>query len=328
PSSTQPRYRYARLSIERQLPGSVVLTFGANHTRGKNILTGNSGSNPNAIPLDALAYRDELNDEAFNRSLRPFPQYQRFDVRSSWPAGRYARDEGYLRVEKRTSQGLSFRAVYEYSKQMDDYVGRDGLQDYYNRQKEWALTYYSDPHTLSLSYMYELPFGPNKPLLNSTDWRRHVLEGWAISGITSYSGGDPIALTAQFNNTGGVVDTLYVNAVPGVEAQVANPGPDQWFNPAAFVNPPDFAIGDVPRSHPSLLNPARQNHDLSVTKRFPLAADRAVEFIGTAFNFLNHADWNQPDAEIGSLESPNVNAGKIVGSRGGRVVQLGLRFTF
>lgn len=328
PTADQPRYRYARMSVERQLPGSVVLTVGANTTRGKNMLAGNSGANPNAIPLDALVFRDELNDEDFNRSLRPFPQYQRFDVRSSWPVGRYARDEGYLRVEKRTSQGLSLRAVYEYSKQMDDYVGREGLQDYYHRSKEWGLTYYSDPHTLSLSYAYELPFGPSKPFLNSADWRRHVLEGWAISGITTYSGGDPITLTAQFNNTGDVVDTVYVNTVPGVDPYVADQGPELWFNPNAFINPPDFSLGNVSRSHPSLLNPSRQNHDLSVTKRFPFASDRAVEFIGTAFNFLNHANWNRPDAEIGSFDSPNVNAGKIIGSRGGRVIQLGLRFSF
>jgi len=77
-----------------------------------------------------------------------------------------------------------------------------------------------------------------------------------------------------------------------------------------------------------LSNPSRQNHDLSLTKRVPLAADRAIEFMGTAFNFINHANWNRPDASIGTLENRNENAGKIVGSRGGRVIQLGLRLTF
>ncbi|MCP5109751.1 MAG: hypothetical protein GY953_02830, partial [bacterium] len=139
PSGRQPSYRYIRVSAERQFPASVVLTVGVNHSRAKNMLAGTNGANPNAIPLDALAFRDELNDEDFNRSLRPFPQYQRFDVRSSWPIGRYARDEGYFRVEKRISQGLSFRASYDYSKQMDDYVGRNGLQDYYDRSKDWSL---------------------------------------------------------------------------------------------------------------------------------------------------------------------------------------------
>ena len=58
------------------------------------------------------------------------------------------------------------------------------------------------------------------------------------------------------------------------------------------------------------------------------ASERSLEFVGTALNFLNHANWNEPDARIGTEDSPNTNAGRIIGSRGGRVIQLGLRFTF
>jgi hypothetical protein len=149
-----------------------------------------------------------------------------------------------------------------------------------------------------------------------------------VSGETSYASGNPITLRALYNNTGGVLRTLYVDPVAGVEASVENPTPEQWFNPVAFVNPPDFSLGRLSRSHPQLRNPARQNHDVLVTKRFSLASDRAIEFIGTAFNFINHANWNQPDADIGSVSDPNVNAGRIIGSQGGRVVQLGLRLSF
>ncbi len=327
-SSLQPTYDSARVSVERQLPGSFMVSIGADYRRGEHMLTGNSGANPNAIPLDNLQYRDLLNDETFNRSVRPYPQFQRFNLSGLYPAGSYKRTEGYVRVEKRTSQGLSLRMNYEFSKQMDDYTGYGGLQDYYHRYKEWAPTPWNDPHQLSLSYMYELPFGPSKALLTANDWRRYFVEGWAISGTSSYSSGTPLRLRAEFNNTGHVVDVLYVNQVPEVEAHVENPSPERWFNPDAFVNPPDFTIGNVSRSHPDLFNPIRQNHDLSVTKRFSIDSSRAVELMATAFNFLNHANWNQPDTRIGSKESPNLNAGRIIGSRGGRVIQLGLRFTF
>ena len=67
---------------------------------------------------------------------------------------------------------------------------------------------------------------------------------------------------------------------------------------------------------------------MSLNKRFALAADRAVEFSAMGLNFLNHANWTDPDTTIGPASAPNVNAGKIIGSRGGRVVQLGLRFSF
>jgi hypothetical protein len=146
--------------------------------------------------------------------------------------------------------------------------------------------------------------------------------------MTTYSSGDPIALRAEFNNTGNVVQTLYVNQVPGVDTVPDTQTPERWFNPEAFINPPDFTIGNVARTHPSLRNPIRQNHDLSVTKRFTITSERALEFVGTAFNVVNHANWNRPDANIGTEEDRNANAGKIIGSQGGRVIQLGLRLTF
>jgi predicted RNA-binding protein YlqC (UPF0109 family) len=43
---------------------------------------------------------------------------------------------------------------------------------------------------------------------------------------------------------------------------------------------------------------------------------------------MNHANWNDPDNVIGSVTTPNLDAGKIIGSRGGRVIQLGLRLSF
>jgi hypothetical protein len=113
-----------------------------------------------------------------------------------------------------------------------------------------------------------------------------------------------------------------------VDPRVANPGPELWFNPAAFAQPPDFTAGNAQRTHSFLLQPGSQNHDLSVTKRFTLNADRAVELSAVGFNFVNHANWNDPDMVIGPESAPNVNAGKIIGSRGGRVIQLGVRYSF
>lgn len=328
PSGHQPTYQSFSLSIEREFPGSMIMTVGWGQSGGRNLLLSNSGSNPNAIPLAALDFRDQLNDENFNRSLRPFPHYQRFDVYSSWPEGKYQRDAGYLRLEKRTSGGLSMSAYYEFSKQLDNYSGPYGVQDYYNRANEWSLTAGNNPHRFSLTLMYELPFGANKSLLTVTDWRRYLVEGWSISGVSTVASGDPMYLRPQFNNTGGVVDALNVNVVPGVDPHVADPGPNLWYNPAAFAQPPDFTIGDAARTHPTLRSPGSQNHDLSVTKRFPLTSEQSLELSAVGLNFVNHANWNEPDNLIGPASAPNVNAGKIIGSRGGRVIQLGLRYSF
>jgi hypothetical protein len=327
-SDRLPTYQSASISVERELPASVVLTMGASISGGKNLLVSNSAANPNAIPLDDLKYRDQLNDEQFNQSLRPYPQYKGFDVYSSYPGGRYQRDTGYLRLEKRASKGLSISAYLEFAKQMDDYSGPYGKQDFFNRQNEWALTAGYVPEQFQLTYVYELPMGTNKPFLNFPDWRKYLIDGWSITGMAALYSGTPIYPIPQYNNTGGVVQALHVNYVPGVDPSVANPGPDQWFNAAAFDQPADFTIGNAPRTIPGVFNPGSQNLDMSFNKRFALAADRTIEFSAAGFNCLNHANWNYPDNVIGPASAPNVNAGKIIGSRGGRVIQLGLRFSF
>jgi hypothetical protein len=326
PSGRLPEVRSASVAFERELPGSAVVTVGLAHAQGRDMLTGNNAVDLNAIPLDALDYRDQLNNESFRRSLRPYPQYLGFDLNGLYPAGRYQRDAAYMRLEKRTSRGLSLSAYYEYAKQLDDYAG--GLQDFLHREKEWGRTPGVAPHRFSMSYVYELPFGPGKPLLAWNGWRRYLVEGWSFSGMTGVSSGDPLTLRPQFNNTGGVVRYLYVNSVPGVDARVEDQGPQAWFNPAAFAQPDSFAIGNLGRTHPWLLAPGSQNHDLSMTKRFSLAADRSVEFSAVAFNFINHANWTDPDTVIGPESAPNVNAGRIIGSVGGRVIQVGLRYSF
>jgi hypothetical protein len=324
----EPVYQSASLTVERELPGSMVLSLGAGYSGGHNLLVGDGAANPNAISPADLSFGDQLNNLAFASSLRPYPQYQGFELDGLYPIGRYQRDAGTVRLEKRASMGLSVSAYYEFSKQMDDYSGPYGVQDYFNRQNDWSLTSYNQPQRLQVSYNYELPLGANKTFLTYSDWRHYLVDGWSLSGTASVMAGTPIALRPEFNNTGGVVSALTVNVVPGVNPQVSNPGPTQWFNPGAFDQPADFTLGDASRTSSILSNPGTQNYDLSVNKRMALGAETAVELNATGFNFLNHANWNDPDPVIGPASAPNLDAGKIIGSRGGRVVQLGLRLSF
>ena len=323
-----PIWQDIHLDLERQLPASMVVSSTLTYSDGKNLLVDVLAADPNAIPLENLRYRDLLNNELFNRSLRPYPQYKGFVLSNSYPRGRNKNAGVSLRVEKRSSKGLHWAASYNFGKQMDDYSGPYGKQDFHRRENEWSVSATNIRHNLQFTYVYELPFGANKPFLNFPGWRRRLASGWSLSGTGSIQGGTPVALRAQFNNTGGVVQALRVNVVPGVGAHVTAPGPFGWFNPAAFDQPPDFTIGNLSRTHPALRNPGEQNYDLSLTRRIAFASERTVEFSAAGFNSINHANWNAPDNVIGPRRAPNVNAGKIIGSRGGRVIQLGLRFNF
>jgi len=326
-SGREPVYQSASLSIERQMPFSMVVTVGTNYGNGKDILVGNGVTNPNAVNPSLMSYGDALYNQAFLVTLQPFPQFKPFDIYSQYPAGRYHLNTGYIQVQKRESFGLSFTASYQYTRQFDNYSGPYANQDFVNLQNDWAATAYNPPQNIQLSYMYNLPFGPGKPLLDLSGWGRPLVSGWSLSGMAYWNGGTPLALQAEYNNTGGVLPTVYVNTVPGVDPHVSNPGPSEWFNPAAFTQPLDFTMGDAPRTISNLLGPSSNSMDVSLDKRMPVG-NSSLDFNFTAFNFLNHGNWNYPDTTIGPPSAPNVNAGKIIGSHGGRVVQLGLIFSF
>jgi len=93
-----------------------------------------------------------------------------------------------------------------------------------------------------------------------------------------------------------------------------NRGPDGWFNPGAFDQPADFTLGDASRTHPFLRNPSNQNHDVTVSKRFSLASGKTLEFNAVGLTSAP-CELERPDAVIGPLAAPNVNAGKIIGSK-------------
>ncbi len=327
PYGFQPTSQNFTIALQRQLAKNLIATVNFNRQYAKNQFVGSNLANPNAIPLSALQYRDKLNDLTFANSLRPYPQYQDFDAQSV-ALSKYINQNFSVQLEKRTSGGLAVTATYNRFLRWDD--GSAPAQNLYDRHSGWSIAQFSQPHQLSLNILYELPFGPGKQFFATGLIGRHVLGGWALSDSSSIYSGQPLRLQPAFNNTGGVIPIgrLYVDVVPGVNPKLDNPTPQQWFNPAAFLNPADFTAGNGPRVDSVLRGPGGYNHDVTLNRRIALGGDRTLEFTASLFNATNHANWNQPDTRIGTLKTPNFNAGRIIGSSGGRIVQLSMRLNF
>jgi hypothetical protein len=327
PAGVLPYSQNWSLEVERDLPADLVLR--ASYLGEKAVHQFN-GEGLDLNPLDPryLGLRDELNELDFNLSLRPFPQFQSISPGYGFPIGNSSFHRGALRIEKKFSYGLNFAGSYFFSKWIDDMFGSYGPQNNLDLKSEKSISPMDTTHQFSINYLYELPFGEGRPMLNGGGWLQGVVGGWSLSGVTNFRSGTPLMLRPLFNNTGNITQDLRVDIVPGVNPHVENPTAFQWFNAAAFIQPPDFTLGDGPRTHPSLRNPGTQNFDMSLSKRVPVSNQLTLELIMEAFNAFNHANWNHPDAIIGSVTDPNLNAGRIVGSTGGRVVQLGLRLTF
>lgn len=326
-SGLLPATQAWHLNAQRELPGALSIELAYQGFRGTHLFTGGL-ARLNAVPVEALRFGEQLYDDTFRNSLRPYPQYRNFEFGGVYPGGEAFGHFLTVTIDKRLSHGLSGRAIYRFGKQIDN-VSSPGAQDPHDLRAEMAVTPYDVAHTLQLSYTYELPLGKGRRFFRETGRLLGIIfNNWSLSGLTTVRGGEPLQIRPLFNRTGGIVPNLRVNVVPGVNSRVANPSPALWFNPAAFSQPADFTLGNAARTYSFLRGPGEQYHHLSLTKRLPLSRDTSLELVAEAFNFINHANWNEPDTRIGSSDSPNLNAGHIIGSTGGRVLQLGMRILF
>ncbi len=281
-----------------------------------------------------------------SQALRPFPQY--YGVATGRLNGSWSNyHSGQLTVTKRSSFGLSFLAAYTFSKALgtSDTAGPgeyyDYGQNYYNRQADYAVTAYNFPQDLKLTWIYDLPFGPQGHWLRSGVAGK-ILGGWTMSAIHRYRSGGPLSIGA-----GGWDGTALWN--PGMRGDVLLPRDKQVIsydlstvdpnngtpvlNPAAFGNPPmtdlnvPIRFGTAPRHLPDLRGFMVRSEDFSLIKRTALGFREGANFELRldAVNIFNRVQFNDPNTNANDPQS----FGRTYGKGGGpRTLQLGLRVTF
>ena len=278
------------------------------------------------------------------QALRPFPQYSDIALENSFspqPFGFYTYHALQTKFQKRFSVGLSLLATYTFSKNITDadseFPSQSGwnndgagpTQDNYNQKAEKSLSQLDMPHSVILSYTYELPIGPGKPFLNAHGVAGKILGGWHVSGIQTYHSGIPTGVVAQ-----GVDNGIFANATP-VRANLINGVPekgwsgsfnpitDRFFNPGAFAAPSNFSLGNAPRALP-LREFATVNEDLVLGKTTSIFERLNLDLRADFFNALNHHRFYGANNNV---NDPN-NFGVINSVSGPRSIQLGAKITF
>jgi hypothetical protein len=82
--------------------------------------------------------------------------------------------------------------------------------------------------------------------------------------------------------------------IPGVDPFL----PNGWLNPAAFTVPKPGTYGTLQRGR--LHGPAFVQSDITVAKRFPIRESMNVEFRAEIYNVLNHTNFQNPIATLGT----------------------------
>lgn len=241
-----------------------------------------------------------------------------------------------LTVEKRYSNGLSMLVSYTNGKLINDAFSEAGANggggDFrlgrFNRRLERAIDQDDVSQRLVVSGVYELPFGKGKALL--ADLRgvaNHVIGGWQVNTVTTLQSGVPLQVRGANNFTG----INWPNVAGDPELPRSERSPDRWFNTSVFQNPPDWTLGNAPRTLPNVRGPGIFDMALSLFKTFALREGTKLEFRAEAFNALNWVNYNDPNQSFSPDRqgvNSNPNFGRILGARDARRIQLGLRLAF
>jgi len=251
------------------------------------------------------------------QARRAFSQWSTISYQD--PVGSSIYHGGSIKVEKRLSQGLSILSNYSFSKMID--MGTP--QDSHNIQLSRGLSDNDNRHRFSASSVYQLPIGEGRKLGSGIKGKTGMLiSGWEINTVAQARSGQPFnpVITTDTSNTGANRDKP--NLVG--DWHVDHPTAQQWFNPAAFATPAAGTFGNSGRN--ILIGPSMFNVDLSLIKNTRIGESKTVQFRLEAFNALNHANLDLPNAQMNTS-----NAGHIFSTLAGfdaRQIQFGLKIGY
>ena len=293
------------VSVQRQLGARRAIEVAYVGSRGHDLIAARDINQPRPSPAP--------------QNRRPNPFFDDITFIESRGSSKY--NALQVKFQQRLDRGLSFLSVYTLGKSTDDASGffasagdPNFPQDSQNPAAEYGRSSFDVRHRCSLSFAAKLPF-------------RSILSNMELQGIVTLQGARPftVALLPEFDNsnTGRSVLGFGANDRPNVSGNPSldDPSPDRWFNTAAFTIPAFGSFGNAGRN--ILDGPGYQNINLAVLKHVSLGGEARLQLRAEAFNLFNHANFNLPDAFVGSP-----TFGRIVSADSPRRCQFGVRFIF
>ena len=138
------------------------------------------------------------------QSLRPFPQYDYIaDDCCLENLGHSSYNALVTSLERRFRNGINLQASYTWSKNLTDadslipfsYTAtnqREQAQYSNNLKGDKAVSVQNLTNQISLSYLYQLPFGEGRKWMNHNRALDLLVGGWEVGGIQRYASGQPI----------------------------------------------------------------------------------------------------------------------------------------
>jgi hypothetical protein len=364
------------LNIQRQLDASTVVTVGYAGSRGIRLpgVADTNGYDP-VEENGRLAYSSAF----FTRNgsgvlviaptvTRPNPNFDL--IRLRYPGMNSWYNSLQVNLNRKFSKGLQLGAAYTFSKNLDEISGIQTASDtdsgpnsipsYPRHDIYKGRSSFDATNVFTLNSSYELPIGEGKAIGGSVGRLGNaIIGGWQVSGIMTLASGftSTIASAARFatlghgNESPDLAPGASNNPTSGTAAGCAMfPGtageklgtPELYYDPCAFLPPPERTIGNLGRN--TIIMPGRALVDLSLAKNFGITETTKVEFRADAFNIFNHTNLGGPDRNVFTFSNSGNAFNGLNGSSGflpagtpgeinsiqgtARQIQLGLKLTF
>lgn len=300
----EPESHMWTLSVQRELPGSMVAQVAYVGNVGRNQLT--------------RTYVNTLDPVTRRRPLAAFGQIdeKRFDGVTNFNGLQSSLTRSF-------HKGFLFQAQYMWGHALSDNAGSgEGgqIQDVRCRACDYGDADYDVRQTFTANSVYQIPFA-----------RSRWFGGWDLSGLFTARTGLPFTVTinrAAATVPSGQTQNQRADYVGG-PVYLSNPGPNGWLNPAAFALPASGSYGTAGRNR--FRGPGLWQQDLALAKKFRVRERVGLDFRAEMFNLFNRAQYGNPVAA-----RQNSTFGQILqtandgstGSGTSRQVQFMLRLNF
>ena len=238
----------------------------------------------------------------------------------------------------RFSKALALRGVYTWAKALDDGDSLNqttagnapGLvSNPFDIRADWGRATYDVKHAAVISATYELPFGRGRSLLkNPGGFAEKLADGWSVNSILTAQSGFPFTPQLSYNpsNNGDTRNPVRPFVNPAFTGPVITGNPSQWFNPAAFLQPPPNSgfYGNLRRD--TLTGPGLATWDISFLKDTSIHERLNLQFRAELFNLLNRANFATPNLIVFTPAGVSGTAGAITNtSTSSRQAQFALK---
>jgi hypothetical protein len=229
-------------------------------------------------------------------------------------------------LEKRFAKGLQFTAAYTFSKSIDQASSFENILDPVDFRRTRSLSLFDSRQRFVLSYFWEFPV----PKYSGAKGK--ILNGWAMSGITTFQSGFPIRITSfSDNELFGDTFSFEFPSEPNQALPFHHLDPRKngglYFNPNTFTDATVQLgqLGNAPRT--ICCGPGIQDWTLAFHKNTPITEGTHIEFRAEFFNAFNHTQFLNPCGNTGNCNDGSTY-GKVSQARNPRLIQLALKYLF